>query len=187
MVCEKTIREKVEALRKLMKANDVQAYMVPSTDPHKSEYVPAPWQRRRYISGFTGSVADVVITEQAAGLWADSRYYLQAEDELDSGVYTLFKKGMPGVPEYDEWLAGALAGEAKAGVDPKLLPMKDHKRLKRKLGETGVVLESIEENLVDVVWEDRPPMPGGKVLVHGREFAGEEHGSKLARLREKMG
>ena len=91
-------KNKLKNLRKLMKKHKIQAYLVPSTDPHQSEYVPAMWNRREWFSGFTGSAGDLVITQKQAGLWTDSRYFLQAEEQLQGSEIQLFKMGITGTP-----------------------------------------------------------------------------------------
>jgi len=122
--------ESVAKLRELMDQHGVDAYIVPSTDPHQSEYVPALWQRRPFISGFKGSFGDVVVTGRMAGLWTDSRYFLQAASQLDEKVYTLFKWGLPEVPSYKDWLAASLGAGEKVGVDPRLLSFKEFGELR---------------------------------------------------------
>ncbi|MBD3336802.1 MAG: aminopeptidase P family protein, partial [Candidatus Eisenbacteria bacterium] len=88
-------RKKLARLRELMKQHEVAAYLVPSTDPHMNEYVPDCWQRRRWLSGFTGSAGDVLVTSREAGLWTDGRYFLQAEEELKGSGIRLFRSGQP--------------------------------------------------------------------------------------------
>jgi len=178
--------EKVRELRRLMKDYGIQAYFVPSSDPHQSEYVPEFWQRRKFISGFTGSAGDVVITKTKAGLWTDSRYFLQAEQQLDSRVFTLFKIGLPGVPTWKEWLLKELKSGEALGFDPKLITHKDFSSLKKEFESKGILLKSIEKNLVDAVWEQRPEPPLNKIVIHPIKYAGESAASKLGRLREKM-
>lgn len=180
------IRERVEALQKLLIEKDLHAYIIPGKDPHQSEYVPDVWQRRRFISGFTGSAGDVVVTRSVAGLWTDFRYYLQAEDQLDNEVFTLFKMGLPEVPKFDAWLAQTLSKGEKVGVDSRLFSLNDYKSLKAKLAVKGVELCPIDENLLDAVWEDQPAMPSDAIKVHDLEFAGESVGDKLGRLRTSM-
>jgi len=178
--------ESVAKLRELMDQHGVDAYIVPSTDPHQSEYVPALWQRRPFISGFNGSFGDVVVTGRMAGLWTDSRYFLQAASQLDEKVYTLFKWGLPEVPSYKDWLAASLGAGEKVGVDPRLLSFKEFGELREKLALHDVALVPIGQNLVDKVWTDRPAPPADRVLPHSIDFAGETHDEKLARLRQKM-
>jgi len=180
------MNNKIDAIRKLMKDNGVETYLVPSSDPHQSEYVPEFWQRRKFISGFTGSAGDVVITRKKAGLWTDSRYFLQAEQELDGKVFTLFKMGLPDVPHFDDWLIRELKKGESLGLDPRVVSHKNYSALKKKLEDRGIRLKTIEKNLVDELWEGRPEPPRGKVEVHKEKYSGETTASKLQRLRAKM-
>lgn len=180
------MENKIKALRKLMKDHGVEAYLVPSSDPHQSEYLPEFWQRRKFISGFTGSAGDVVITQEKAGLWTDSRYYLQAEQELDKNIFALFKMGMPDVPSFEDWILRELKKGEILGVDPRLIPHKNYASLKKKLEVKGIQLKSIDTNLVDAVWETRPGAPKGMLEMHEEKYAGESAASKLKRLRKKM-
>ncbi|MCJ7611663.1 MAG: aminopeptidase P family N-terminal domain-containing protein, partial [Candidatus Aminicenantes bacterium] len=95
-----TAPDRLTALRRLMARHGIQAYVVPSSDPHQSEYVPEFWQRRKFLSGFSGSAGDVVVTRTTAGLWTDSRYWLRAAQEIDGRAFTLFKAGQPGIPSW---------------------------------------------------------------------------------------
>ena len=180
------MKNKIDALRKLMKDSSADAYLVPSSDPHQSEYVPEFWQRRKFISGFTGSAGDVVITQKKAGLWTDSRYFLQAEQELDKKVFSLFKMGLPDVPNLDAWLIKELKKGESLGIDPQVISRKYFLELKKKLEEKGIGLKCIGKNLVDAVWEERPKEPKGKIEIHEEKYSGESTASKLKRLREKM-
>ena len=103
-----TVPERLTLLREQMRRIGIHAYLIPSTDAHQSEYVPTCWERRPWISGFTGSAGDVVVTLESAGLWTDSRYYLQAEDQLSGSGITLFKSGLPGVPKLEDWIGQEL-------------------------------------------------------------------------------
>ncbi len=177
---------RISTLRKLMKDHGVNAYLIPSSDPHQSEYVPEFWQRRKFISGFTGSAGDVVITQKKAGLWTDSRYFLQAEQELDKKVFTLFRMGMRDVPSIEDWLIKELKKGESLGIDPQVISRTSFVNLQKKLEEKGIGLKCIEKNLVDAVWEDRPESPKGKLEIHAENYSGESTTSKLKRLREKM-
>jgi len=180
------MKNKITALRKLMEDCGVDAYLVPSSDPHQSEYVPEFWQRRKFISGFTGSAGDVVITHKKAGLWTDSRYFLQAEQELDKKIFTLFKMGTPDVPNIEDWLIKELKKGESLGVDPQVISRTRFVNLQKKLGEKGIGLKCIEKNLVDAVWENRPEAPKGNTEIHAEKYSGESAVSKLKRVREKM-
>ncbi len=180
------MQNNIDALRKLMKDSGVEAYLVPSSDPHQSEYVPEFWQRRKFISGFTGSAGDVVITQKRAGLWTDSRYFLQAEKELGKNIFSLFKMGMPDVPNLDDWLVKELKKGESLGIDPQVISRKYFLELQKKLEDKGIGLKCIRKNLVDAVWAYRPEEPKGKIEIHEEKYSGESTASKLKRLREKM-
>jgi|Deesub1362B_J571_1020462.scaffolds.fasta_scaffold01572_3 Xaa-Pro aminopeptidase len=180
------IAERVQRLRDQMKKAGVHAYLVPSSDPHQNESVPPCWRRREWISGFRGSAGTVVVTQDRAALWTDGRYHLQAQEELDPRVFTLFPLGVPGVRELHDWLAEELPEGAVVGVDPRLLSVEEAKRLEDLLRDSGKGLRYLEENLVDRIWEDRPPLPLELIRIHPLKFTGESVASKLARLREEM-
>lgn len=180
------MKDRIQKLRKLMKKYGVQAYLVPSSDPHQSEYVPEFWQRRKFISRFTGSAGDVVVTATEAGLWTDSRYFLQAEQQLDSSVFTLFKMGLPDVPSFKVWISKKLKEGEALGLDPKLISHREFLSLNDELEARSTLIKCIKENLVDAVWDDRPEPPKGIIKVHEEKYSGESVTSKLKRLREKM-
>lgn len=138
------------ALRAEMKAaGDIAAYIVPSEDPHMSEYPPDCCARRQYISGFTGSAGTVVVTQDAALLWTDGRYYLQGEKQLGEG-WTLMRGGSPGVPELPAWLAENLPEGAKVGVDPFVHTLDGAATLEAALHPAGKTLVPVlPDNLVD--------------------------------------
>lgn len=180
------MKDKITALRKLMEDFGVDAYFVPSSDPHQSEYVPEFWQRRKFISGFTGSAGDAVISQKKAALWTDSRYFLQAEQELDKKVFILFRMGMPDVPSIEDWLIKELKKGDSLGIDPQVISRTGFANLQKKLEEKGIGLKCIEKNLVDAVWENRPEAPRGHIEIHTAKYSGESAASKLKRVREKM-
>jgi Xaa-Pro aminopeptidase len=181
-----TIQGRAEALRNLMRERGIAAYLVPSTDAHQSEYVPAWWRRREWISGFTGSAGDVVITLNEAWLWTDSRYYLQASEQLEGSGFQLMKSGMPDVPKISEWLATSLQRGDRVGFDPEVLSRKMHTDLEEDLSRRGIELLPVEGNLIDAIWTDRPAVSNRSVRVLEEIYAGEPVGDKLDRVREKM-
>lgn len=180
------MKEKIEALRDLMKKYGLDAYLVPSSDPHQNEYIPEFWQRRKYISGFRGSAGDVVITHSKAGLWTDSRYFLQAEQELDSKVFQLHKLGMPGVSGIKEWLAEELAQGMVLGADPQVLSHKTYEDLRSYLKDRGIRVKCVPKNFVDEIWKGRPHPPKENIRIHPQKYVGEPAKKKLARVRQKM-
>lgn len=173
----------IDALRELMRKQGLHAYIVPSTDPHLSEYVPEHWRRRAFLSGFTGSAGDLAVTLEAAGLWTDSRYFLQAESQLEGSGITLFRQGLPGTPEMHAWIRDQLSSGQKVGVDATLFPIAVYKKLRRDLRSRGIEIESIRANPVDAIWVERPPLPRFPIEVHPVTFSGESVASKLQRLR----
>ncbi len=180
------MKERVKALRRLMNKYGLDAYLVPSTDPHQDEYIPEFWQRRKFISGFKGSSGDAVITHSKAGLWTDSRYFLQAEQELDPQVFTLYKQCTPGVPTIKEWLAEELEKGKILGVDPQVLSHQGFDDLLSYLNDRGIQVKNVQKNLVDAVWKDRPSPSKQNVQVHPLIYSGESVKKKLERVREKM-
>ncbi|MCX6600709.1 MAG: aminopeptidase P family protein [bacterium] len=181
-----TIKARVAALRALMKKNRLHAYLIPSADAHLNEYVPTFWRRREWISGFTGSAGDVVITLKKAALWTDSRYFLQAGDQLAGSGITLMKLGVPGTPTIPLWLSKQLRKGQRVGVDPRVLSLAQFARLKGELADFSIELVPLERNLVDALWEDQPPAPVGPVEVHPVKYAGERFQDKIKRVRKAM-
>jgi Xaa-Pro aminopeptidase len=170
-----------------MRAHRLAAYLVPSTDPHASEYTPAFWERRRWVSGFTGSVGELVVTRREACLWTDSRYHLQAEQELAGSGIELQRAGLAGVPTLREWLGAKLRRGDLLGIDPTLCSVDTAAELERTARARGARLRLVAANLVDEVWHARPAPPAGPVRCHPLAYAGESTARKLARLRAAMG
>lgn len=180
------MKNRIQALRGLMKKNGLDAYLVPGSDPHLNEYVPEFWQRRKFISGFRGSAGDIVITRSKAGLWTDSRYYLQAEQELDSQVIRLFKMGMPGVPTIKEWVGKELRKGEILGVDPQVLSHQSYDDLQSYLKDRKIRVKGMHKNLIDAVWQDRPAPGIQHIQAHPLKFTGESAKEKLERVRKIM-
>ena len=180
------IKERIAALRKLMKENGVQAYLILSTDPHQSEYVPELWQRRVWISGFDGSAGDVVVTTDQAGLWTDSRYFIQAAEQLNDTGIDLYKLGLPETPTIAAFIKTHLKKGEKAAIDPRVISFTEAQSLQTQLQSSGIELVFLSENLVDKLWADQPAMPLSPVEVHDIKYAGEEVAGKLTRIRDAM-
>ncbi|MEJ2546087.1 MAG: aminopeptidase P family N-terminal domain-containing protein, partial [Calditrichaceae bacterium] len=180
------IPERLAALRNLMKKNKIDAYIIPSTDPHQSEYVPKLWQRRPWISGFDGSAGDVIVTMDKAGLWTDSRYFLQAADQLKDTGIELYKIGIADQPTMFEFLRDELKKDQSIGIDPRLQIKKEADDLRKQLANHKIKLIHLDENLVDKLWEDKPGLPDDPIMAWDVKYAGESVESKLKRIREKM-
>jgi Xaa-Pro aminopeptidase len=182
-----SVKQRLAALRALMKQHDLDAYFVPSVDPHGSEYVPDCWQRRAFISGFTGSAGDVVVTTKGAALWTDGRYFIQGARQLQGSGIKLMKMGQPKVLGLDAWLSANLQSGQLLGADPRVLSKTVAARLAAAAERAGAKLKLVDQNLVDQVWGDeRPALPEAPVAVHPPRYAGESVKSKLKRLRKEL-
>jgi Xaa-Pro aminopeptidase len=180
------VKDRIESLRALMRSHNIEAYLIPSSDPHQNEYVPEFWQRRKFISGFTGSAGEVAVTLDGAGLWVDSRYFIQAEEQLDKSVFTLFKMGMPDVPLIRDWLAKELKKGDRIGIDPRVIAQKSFRELVSSLKRKGIEVVCISDNLVDQIWEGKPAYPKDPIFRLDTEITGSSVKEKLGRLRDKM-
>ncbi|HEY0296225.1 MAG TPA: aminopeptidase P family N-terminal domain-containing protein, partial [Bordetella sp.] len=179
------IPTRIAALRQAMRRLGLDACVVPSSDPHLSEYLPQYWQGRRWLSGFTGSVATLVVTADFAGLWVDSRYWVQAGSQLAGSGIALMKLAAPGVPGHVDWLAGTLPAGARVGVDGRVLGLAGYRALTQALAPAGVALDIMADPLGEI-WTDRPALPGAPVAEHLPPYATESRAQRLARVRAAM-
>lgn len=181
------VNQKISELRKRMKAAGLDAYIVLSTDPHQSEYVADCWQRRAYISGFDGSAGAVVVLADKAGLWTDSRYFLQGEQQLAGSPIALFKMGQPDVPTMEEWLVKELPKGAKVGLDHRTVSITAYDAMTKALSAGDLALTVVDKDLVEEIWAaERPAMPADPVRVHAAAFAGQGAEDKLTQLRARL-
>jgi Xaa-Pro aminopeptidase len=180
-----SVAERIAAVRAVLDHERLDALLVPSADPHLSEYLPGHWQARRWLSGFTGSVGTLVVTPTFAGLWADSRYWEQAERELAHTGVALMKIE-PGAPGPLEWLAEQLPGKGCLAVDARVLALQTERNLRQKLEPRGIRLRT-ERDWLAAVWADRPALPDAPVVPHLPPEATEPVADKLRRLRQAMG
>lgn len=180
-----TVRTRIAALRATLADQSLFAWIVPSADPHLSEYLPAHWQGREWLSGFTGSVATLVVTADQAGLWVDSRYWEQAEAQLAGTGIAMMKVPSGASTAYMDWLAERAPAGAQVGVDGAVLGLATARLLDSVLAARGVRLRT-ERDLLDLVWRDRPGLPAAPVFEHAAPFASVARGAKLAAVREQM-
>lgn len=179
------INERVTALRKLMKMHDLKAYIIPSSDPHMSEYVAGRWQSRKWISGFTGSAGTAVILADKAGLWTDGRYFIQAEKELTGSGIDLFKMREPGVPTYIQWINDELEKGDKVGFDGKTFSMMSVDDVKKSWREKDLEIVS-NYDLINDIWEDRPAIPQSAAFLHKLKYSGKSTLTKLKEVQNKI-
>ncbi len=180
-----TSSDKIVALRQKMSENNVDAFIVYSADPHMSEYLPAEWQERTWLSGFTGSAGFVVITKDKGGLWTDGRYFVQAPIELkDSGI-DLFKDGMEGTPNYIDWINAEIPEKGTVAVNAIATSNANWELLNEKLSAKGNKL--VDLPLLKDIWTDRNlNATKNPVFVHPIERAGKSVNDKLGDIRDKM-
>lgn len=182
---KQTIDERICALRIAFDPNHMSAFIIPSTDPHLSEYVAPHWEARKWISGFTGSAGTVVVLRDEAGLWTDSRYFLQAAKQLEGTEITLYKEMLPQTPTITEYLSQHLkAGEA-VGIDGKLLSVNQVEQMKQELEIHDIQLYTYGD-LPGEVWTNRPPMPDAPAFVYNLEYAGKSCEEKVAAIRAEL-
>ena len=180
-----SINERIEAIREQMNLLELDAYIVPSTDPHQSEYVAKLWESRAWISGFSGSAGTVIVTKDHAGLWTDSRYFLQAEDELAKSEFELHKIIKQGTPEHESWLVDHLDEKCTVGFDRSMFSTGQVEGLQKRMKATGINING-DYDLIDKIWIDRPPLPEATIIDHPVSFSGETRIDKLNRLRAKL-
>lgn len=175
-----TTEERLAALRAQMKNNGIDAAIIPQADPHMSEYIASHWQARRWLSGFNGSAGTLVVPAAApAMLWTDSRYFLQAEAQLEGSEIQLMKEGLPDTPSIEEWLTAHLQAGATVGVDGMLYSTGAMRSLRAALKSRGILLDTGFDPL-PAIWADRPALPKCAVFVHEEKYAGRSAADKIA-------
>ncbi|KTC38279.1 peptidase M24 [Pseudomonas putida] len=177
------VPERLRATRALMQREGIDALLVPSADPHLSEYLPEHWQARQWLSGFQGSVGTLIVTADFAGLWADSRYWEQAQVELDGSGIELVKL-MAGQPGPLDWLGSQMHAGTTVAVDGAVMAVAAARQLREKLQHTGASLRT-DIDLFAEIWPDRPPLPAQAVYAHLPPYAARERAEKLKALREQ--
>lgn len=174
-------------LRSLMKARNIDVYVVPTEDAHSSEYIAPCDARREYISGFSGSAGTVIVTLESAALATDGRYFSQAATQLDKN-WELLKQGQPDVPTWQGWTVNHVAGGKTVGVDPSVLSSSQARDLSDKIKDNGgEELVAVSENLVDLVWgRHRPARPSNPVVLLEQQYTGKDTQTKLKELRAEL-
>lgn len=179
------VQERIEELRNQMREKGIDAYIVPSSDPHQSEYVAEHHAARAFISGFTGSAGTAIITLKEAGLWTDGRYFLQAESELKDSGLNLFRMGETGVPTVEVFLAKSLNAGAKVAFDGKVISVEYFRTLQKRL-ESKEFSFKVDEDFIGKIWNDRPAIPCSQVVLHDVAYAGTSRETKLSQVVNEM-
>lgn len=180
-----TIKQKLNALRILMKEKKIDAYLVATDDFHGSEYVGDYFKCRKYITGFTGSAGTAIITQDMAGLWTDGRYFIQAADQLRDTTIELFKSGEPGVPTVHQFLNDKLEEGMCLGFDGRTVSAREAEELQELLQEKHITF-SVNDDLIGEIWEDRPVLSCEPVMKLDIRWAGKSRADKIAEIREQM-
>lgn len=179
-----TTNEIIAALRSAMTAAGADAYYIPSSDPHMSEYLPAHWQTRAWASGFTGSAGTLVITRTESAVWADGRYFIQAAKQLAGSEITLMKMGQPGVPTVAEYLADKLPAHGVLALDGNVSAVSAVEEFETACKKKEISV--LDADFVTSLWENRPLVPATPVYAHAVEFAGKSVREKLDAVRADL-
>lgn len=178
----RTIKKRLGDLRAALKQRGIDAVFVPQSDPHRNEYIPACWQRREFVTGFTGSSGDALISQTKGWLWTDSRYFTQAELELKGSSIKLCRQRSSSDPTLEQVLKQELAG-ARIAVDASTLTFSFYQNLQAWAAENEIEIINPEQNLVDTIWHTRPALPSSEIDVYPLQYAGASSISKLTQLR----
>ena len=179
-----SIKNRLVLLRNAMQKAGVSACIIPGTDPHASEYIAECWKERVWISGFNGSAGTAVVTADKAGLWTDSRYFLQAADQLAGTGIELMKQGLPETLEIIPWLSDELKAGDKVGVNPQMFSVNAYAAMKAELKMVGIELVSID--LLAEVWTERPSLPLKPFFVFDTKYSGKSTTEKLTAVRAEL-
>lgn len=180
-----TTNEKIAAIRKLMQRDKVQAVVIPSGDPHMSEYFSEHWKTRRFVSGFTGSVGTFVITETASGLWVDGRYYVQAERQIADSEAVLFRASEPDCPTFTQYLHDELPENSVIGLNGKLFSVQAMNDMKELFEDKNITV-AIDKDYGNDIWEDRPEEEYTPAYYLDEKYCGKSAAQKIAEVREAL-
>jgi len=178
-------KRRLNRLRVVMKEQGIDGYIVPNTDPHLNEYIPEHWKSVQWLTGFTGSAATVLVTRTFAGLWTDSRYFIQAEKQLQGSGFELMKLKNPPDPSLNEWLKSNFKKGGIIGFDGRLLSVVTFRNMKNDLESKQPVFVT-DADLISDLWDNRPELPGSVAFEHTSDFSGTDVMTKIGRVREMM-
>jgi len=177
-------KQRIEKLHQAMKHAGVSACIVPGTDPHASEYIADYWKEREWISGFDGSAGTVALTLENGGLWTDSRYFLQGEEQLAGSGIELMKQGLPETPEMIAWICSQLKGGERVAVNAQMFSVNSFAAMQNEFTANGIQLVSLD--LIAEVWIDRPSLPENPFYIFDTKYNGQSASEKLTVLRAQL-
>lgn len=175
----------LEQLREVMKGENIDYYIIPSSDAHQSEYVAEYFKGREFISGFTGSAGTLLVGRKEAYLWTDGRYFIQADKELNGSGISLMKIRTPGYPTIEEWIRSNIKANETLGFDGKVFSVKEYEGYLNIAKEIGFNI-NMGNDLLDNIWTDRPELPQDKIFIHDEKYAGKSSSEKLKEVRRNM-
>ena len=175
------IKSRLEALRAEMDKAGVDLAVIPHADPHQSEYMSSHWHLRGFFSGFTGSAGTLVVGKEEACLWTDSRYFLQAAQQLEGTGIKLMKEGIPGTPEISEYIINSLPAGATVGIDGMQFSINAENSLRKELNAHDIKLDTTFRP-ADAIWTDRPALPANKAFIHELKYSGEATADKISKI-----
>ncbi len=183
-----TINERLQLLRREMRAESIDIIIFPTNDPHNSEYLAPHWEARKWITGFTGSAGTAVVTLNEAALWTDSRYFIQASEQLRGSEYQLMKEGLTDTPTPLEWIERKLStyGGTTVAINGMLMSYAELTDMRQRLQQLGGITLRTNYDPMRMLWRDRPAVPAGEIRIQAPEYAGESVVSKLERIREAL-
>ena len=174
---------KIKQLQEILIKNKIDAYLITTGDYHNSEYISEYFKTRAYMSGFTGSAGTLLILQNSAYLWADGRYHIQAQKQIDESEITLMKQGLDGVPTITEFMKKSLKDHSTLAFDGKVVNTNIISNIKNNLPNINIKYDS---DLVSNVWEDRPELPFSFLFKHEEFFTGKSYKDKLEAIRKEM-
>ncbi|WP_071147771.1 aminopeptidase P family protein [Bacteroides ihuae] len=179
------INQRITCLRELLIEQGLAAFIIPSADPHLSEYVSSHWKSREWISGFNGSAGTIVITLNQAGLWTDSRYFLQAAEQLDGTCIDLYKEMLPQTPTIKEFLHDKIKEGSTIGIDGRLFSANQVIEMQNSFSKMNIKIQTSLDPMEEI-WKDRPPMPKAQAFIHDEVYAGKSCTEKINLIRKEM-
>jgi Xaa-Pro aminopeptidase len=177
--------EKLGRLRASMKEHAINAYIIPNTSPHLDEYIPDHWRIIAWLTGFTGSAATVVVTDTFAGLWTDSRYFVQAQNQLAGSGFVLMKPVLPEKKDYNEWIVENIKQGNRIALDGRIYSIDRLKKIEKMLELKGISID-IECDLISDIWTDRPAITGSPAFDHSVVYCGKERAVKIGEVQAEM-
>ena len=174
---------KIKKLREILEERQISAFITPTSDPHKSEYIANFWKSREWLTGFSGSAGTAIVTKNHAGLWTDSRYFVQAEKQLQHPF--ILHKLKTRQPEYIAWILENLKPDDNVGIDAQLFSIVEFEVLKKELETKHITITDVGDLFKDI-WSDRPPLPNNSIILHDNQYNFLNRNQKIEKIRSYL-